>query len=58
MEAKKTKLEQQFNEKAAGEENTVKSQIFKGISIFVNGYTCMLLLINSKYMAYEVMKYQ
>lgn len=40
MEAKKTKLEQQFNEKAAGDKNTVKSQIFKGISIFVNGYTC------------------
>lgn len=41
MEAKKTKLEQQFTEKAAGDSNNVKSQIFKGISIFVNGYTRM-----------------
>lgn len=41
MEAKKSKLEQQFMDKAAGGENCVKSQIFKGISIFVNGYTCM-----------------
>ncbi|CAI6345542.1 unnamed protein product [Macrosiphum euphorbiae] len=39
MEAKKTKLEKQFTEKAAGDSNHVKSQIFKGISIFVNGYT-------------------
>lgn len=38
MEAKKTKLEKQFMEKAATDCNT-KSQIFKGISIFVNGYT-------------------
>jgi hypothetical protein len=41
MEAKKSKLEQQFMDKAADSENRVKSQIFKGISIFVNGYTCM-----------------
>jgi len=41
MEAKKTKLEKQFTEKAAGDSNHVKSQIFKGISIFVNGYTRM-----------------
>lgn len=41
MEAKKTKLENQFLEKAASDENSVKSQIFKGISVFVNGYTCM-----------------
>ncbi|XP_026811513.1 DNA repair protein REV1 isoform X2 [Rhopalosiphum maidis] len=39
MEAKKIKLEKQFSEKAAGDSNHVKSQIFKGISIFVNGYT-------------------
>lgn len=39
MEAKKTKLEQQFTEKAADDSNHVKSQIFKDISIFVNGYT-------------------
>ncbi|XP_027854232.2 DNA repair protein Rev1 [Aphis gossypii] len=39
MEAKKTKLEQQFTEKATDDSNHVKSQIFKGISIFVNGYT-------------------
>ncbi|VVC24976.1 Hypothetical protein CINCED_3A018327 [Cinara cedri] len=39
MEAKKTKLNNQFMEKAASDGNTVKSQIFKGISIFVNGYT-------------------
>ncbi|XP_022180311.1 DNA repair protein REV1 [Myzus persicae] len=39
MEAKKTKLEEQFTEKAASDSNHVKSQIFKGISIFVNGYT-------------------
>lgn len=41
MEAKKTKLEQQFTEKATDDSNHVKSQIFKGISIFVNGYTRM-----------------
>lgn len=41
MEAKKTKLEKQFMEKATNNQNNVKSQIFKGISIFVNGYTCM-----------------
>jgi len=41
MEAKKTKLEKQFTEKVAGNNNHVKSQIFKGISIFVNGYTRM-----------------
>lgn len=40
MEAKKTKLEEQFIENAASVENNKKSQIFKGISIFVNGYTC------------------
>lgn len=40
MEAKKTKLEEQFLAKAASDGNYVKSQIFKGISIFVNGYTC------------------
>lgn len=44
MEAKKSKLEKQFTEKAAG--NSVKSQIFKDVSIFVNGYTCMYELIN------------
>lgn len=41
MEAKKTKLENQFMEKAVSDGNIMKSQIFKGISIFVNGYTCM-----------------
>lgn len=41
MEAKKSKLEKQFMEKAANDENNMKSQIFKGISIFVNGYTRM-----------------
>jgi len=41
MEAKKSKLEEQFMEKAASDRNNVKSQIFKGISIFVNGYTRM-----------------
>lgn len=41
MEAKKSKLEKQFMEKAANDGNNMKSQIFKGISIFVNGYTCM-----------------
>ncbi|XP_050425232.1 DNA repair protein Rev1 isoform X2 [Adelges cooleyi] len=39
MEAKKSKLEDQFMMKATSSENKVKSQIFKGISIFVNGYT-------------------
>lgn len=41
MEAKKTKLEEQFMKKAAGDRNNVKSLIFKGVSIFVNGFTCM-----------------
>lgn len=41
MEAKKSKLENQFLEKATSDGNNVKSQIFKGISVFVNGYTCM-----------------
>lgn len=45
MEAKKTKLEEQFIEKAASNSNNVKSQIFKGVSIFVNGYTCMYIVI-------------
>lgn len=43
MEAKKTKLENQFKEKATSDENNIKSEIFKGISIFVNGYTCMCI---------------
>lgn len=46
MEAKKTKLEEQFMEKAASDGNSVKSQIFKGISIFVNGYTCTYNVMN------------
>lgn len=45
MEAKKSKLEKQFREKAADKDNNVKSQIFKGISIFVNGYTCMYSIV-------------
>lgn len=59
MEAKKTKLENQFKEKAASDENNVKSQIFKGISIFVNGYTCMytiyLLLCNVLMLQYIIL---
>lgn len=38
MNAKMTKLDDQFIDKALNEENKV-SDIFKGISIFVNGYT-------------------
>ncbi|KAI4487975.1 hypothetical protein M0802_011634 [Mischocyttarus mexicanus] len=38
MEAKKTKLEEQFNEEAQKEYKD-PSDLFQGISIFVNGYT-------------------
>lgn len=40
MEAKKTKLEDQFKIGAANEVPSENPQLFNGVAIFVNGYSC------------------
>jgi len=46
MNAKKAKLTEQFNEGASKESRLqITSNIFSGISVYVNGYTGMLALL-------------
>jgi hypothetical protein len=50
MAAKKAKLQEQFSEDAAMEgcsRSNAGSSIFKGVAIFVNGYTGMRCLASS-----------
>lgn len=39
MNAKKAKLQEQFEEQAAKENSLENSQLFSGVAIFVNGYS-------------------
>lgn len=41
MEAKKSKLQDQFKTDAANEVSSKHPQLFKGVAIFVNGYSSM-----------------
>jgi hypothetical protein len=52
MAAKKAKLQEQFSEYAAkegGSQSNASSNIFRGVAIFVNGYTGMDVLMARSY---------